>query len=120
MDESKVQCGFPTGKPMMIWEVGVNSATTGQRPLITLSEPDELPHRDADMWWEILSTNLIKVYTRKEGNNRFVCAYHDAFFLDGSLENFTEAWALVVSRLRNNSKFMHEACAQDLAKIFNN
>jgi len=120
MDESKVQCGFPTGKPMMIWEVGVNSATTGQRPLIKLSEPDELPHREADMWWEILSTDLIKVYTRKEGNNRFVCAYHDAFFLDGSTEDFTEAWALVVSRLRNNSKFMHGVCAQDLAKIFNN
>jgi superfamily II DNA or RNA helicase len=119
MDERNVQGEFPLGSPMMIWELGVTTLSEGRPPLLELSEPDELPHRDADLWWKILSTDSIKVYSRKKDNNRFVCAYHDAFLLDGSIEKFGEAWTMVVNRLRHNSKFMHEACAQDLAKIFN-
>jgi hypothetical protein len=117
MDEGNISDGFPLGSPMMIWELGVSCAVNGRPPLLELCEPDELPHHDAEIWREILSTDSIKVYCRKEGSNRFICAYHDAFSVDGSLVDYGWAWRWVAYRMRHNSKFMREACAQDLERI---
>jgi len=118
MDESKVLDGFPAGSPMMIWELVVSSAANGRPPLLALSEPAELPHRDMGMWRKIPTTDGISVYTCIEGDNRWLCAYHSAFFVDGNIKEFGEAWQSVASSMRYNTNFMHTSCANDLAKLF--
>jgi superfamily II DNA or RNA helicase len=118
MDERKVQEGFPAGSPMMIWELVVSSATIGRPPLLELSEPNELPHRDMGTWREILRTDTINVYSCVDGDDRWICVYHCASLIDGNIKEFGKAWQSVAHRMRRNSKFMRESCANDLSACF--